>query len=196
MVIRNRHWTPQVTLGAFIMICTIIGSGVGMYYRWNPPRAPSYSEEVWSLDPGFYVDVVWRKSEKPGGKDEFVYLIASPGGVPIAGSWRRSGHEIFIDGKSLITAHPDRKYWIYVAAPKADVRPVSGPEPTEPPADWRAFSTSRFWREQMAPELIEESKKYDRLWFEKYGTKNPYSRFTPSDTWDKWLAERADKRQR
>ncbi len=84
----------------------------------------------------------------------------------------------------------DCKYWIFTNSSEPGVRPIEGPYPPITPRNYDVFKHSVLWNDYMRPALVEESQRYDRWWFEQHGTKNPQSRFTTDETWEKWLSER------
>jgi hypothetical protein len=173
----------QINLGAFIILCLIAGSGTGLYLQQFRPRRTAHASQFlmheWAV-----VKVWWRGWGKRD--DDLAYLLAYPD-AGMSGWIADDSSCVRIRGRNRIAEQPDRKFWICVITPKGiDVRPIDGDCPAAALKDYKVFRETAFWQERLRPALIEESRRFDRWWFETYGTKNPGSRFTPQETWDEW----------
>jgi hypothetical protein len=187
----------RIGLGTFLVLCGVVGSSIGLYVRSHPTKDPDSYVEEWLLD-GFRIDIVWLYGPNRDQKGEFVYLVAHPTGFE-GRRWNLAPRGIFIDVRPLIemprgtnrtAGKLDCKYWLFTSSLDPGVRPIEGPFAPIIPSDYDAFKKSSLWNDYMRPALIEESQRYDRWWFEQYGTRYPHSRFTSDETWEKWLAEK------
>jgi len=187
-----RRWRPiRFSLRSFLIFCTLISVVCGMWAR----RPPRYSHlERWNID-GFSVDVSWM-SWKPG-RDHFGRLVAYPSvlfySLGADGTWIAAKNKrLGVNGRNEFADRSDCKFWICCVTPSGlNVRPIDAECPLEALKDREMFQKSEFWNKHLRVILIEESRRFDRWWFDKYGTKSLDSRFTPPETWDQWFAERA-----
>ncbi len=187
----------QLGLRGFLLLCTAIGATVGIYLRASLEKEPNGGLQLWQLD-GFTIYTRWNGQSD---KRTLGYLLAFPDFGPNDSehSLRLSGRGVFLVGepketafhsRNLLASRPGCKYWVGVAVPELGVRPIEGSFPRVPLLDYDAFENSVLYNEYIRPALIEESQRFDRWWFDKYGTQNPKSRFTTQATWDAWIAER------